>query len=71
MRERLKLLLAIILLLILFMPLVGDPAGANGQQLRDTFRRVRRSVVVVRTVERTVAPLPRQGMVSSAGLASG
>ena len=71
MRERLKLLLAIILLLILFVPLICDPAGATGQQLRDTFRRVRRSVVVVRTVERTVAPLPRQGMVSSAGLASG
>ncbi|HWN97676.1 MAG TPA: trypsin-like peptidase domain-containing protein [Blastocatellia bacterium] len=70
MKERLKLLLAIILLLILLMPLVGDPVGANGQ-LRDTFRRVRQSVVVVRTVERTVAPLPRQGMVSSAGLGSG
>ena len=71
MRERLKLLVAIILLLILFIPLVGDPAGANGQQLRDTFGRVKRSVVVVRTIERTVAPLPRQGMVSSAGLGSG
>ena len=71
MRERLKLLLAIILLVILFIPLVGDPAGANGQQLRDTFGRVKRSVVVVRTIERTVAPLPRQGMVSSAGLGSG
>jgi serine protease Do len=71
MRERLKLLLAIILLLILFVLPVGDPAGANGQQLRDTFRRVKRSVVVVRAVERIVAPSPRQGMVSSAGLGSG
>jgi S1-C subfamily serine protease len=71
MREKLKLLLAIILLLILFVPLIGHPAGANGQQLRDTFNKVRRSVVVVRTIEQTVALLPRQGMISSAGLASG
>jgi hypothetical protein len=40
MREKLKLLLAIILLLILFVPLIGHPAGANGQQLRDTFNKV-------------------------------
>lgn len=60
-----------VILLILFVLLIGDPAGANAQQLRDTFRRVRRSVVVVKTVEKTVAPMPNQGMVSSAGLASG
>jgi serine protease Do len=71
MRSRLVLLLVIFSLLILFVPLISKPAGANGQQLRDTFRRVRRSVVVVRTTEQTVAPLPRQGMVSAAGLASG
>jgi serine protease Do len=71
MRKRLKFLLVIFSSVVLFALLVGDPTGAHGQQLRDTFRRVRRSVVVVRTIERTVAPLPRQGTVSSAGLASG
>jgi serine protease Do len=71
MESKHRLLLVIFILLILLVPLISGPAVANGQQLRDTFRRVRGAVVVVRTIERTVAPLPRQGMVSSAGLASG
>ena len=51
--------------------LAGDSTRGNAPQLRETFRRVQRSVVVVRTVGKTVAPLPQQGMVSLAGLASG
>ena len=56
---------------ILFVLLNGDTTGANAQQLRDTFRRVKQSVVVVRTQEKTLAPVLRQGMTSSDGLASG
>jgi S1-C subfamily serine protease len=57
--------------LILFALLIGDTTEANAQQLRDTFRRVKQAVVIVRTQEKTVAPLPRQGLTSSDGLASG
>jgi len=70
MKARLKLVLIILPLVVLFGLVLGGTQG-NAQQLRDTFRRVSRSVVVVRTVEKTVSPLPLQGMVSSAGLASG
>jgi len=38
---------------------------------RETFRRVQRSVVVVRTVKETAALLPQQGIGSVAGVASG
>lgn len=58
-------------LLILFVLLIGGTTEGNAQQLRDTFRRVKQSVVIVRTQEKTVARLRRQGMVNSAGLASG
>jgi len=61
-------LFTVCLLVIL---LAGDPTRGNAPQLRDTFRSVKRSVVMVRTVKETVAPLPQQGMVSVAGLASG
>jgi len=71
MKARFKLLLVILPLVVLFGLLVGDTTEGNAQQLGDTFRRVRGSVVLVRTVEKTVPPLPLQGMVSSAGLASG
>src|SRR5258708_1841837 len=56
----------------LFMVLLGgDPTGVNAEQLRDTFRRVKGSVVVVKTIEKTVASYPLQGILRSAGLASG
>jgi S1-C subfamily serine protease len=71
MRAILRLLLVIFPSLILFVLLTGDTTEGNAQQLRDTFRTVRRSVVVVRTIEKNVSPLPRQGMVSSTGQASG
>lgn len=70
MKARLKLVLVILPLVVLFGLVLSGTQG-NAQQLRDTFRRVSRSVVVLRTVEKTVSPLPLQGMVSSAGLASG
>ncbi|HVE79575.1 MAG TPA: trypsin-like peptidase domain-containing protein [Gemmatimonadaceae bacterium] len=43
----------------------------EGQALRDQFRAVSPSVVVVRTLERTPAPMPAGGFVSAPGLGSG
>ncbi len=71
MKTILRLFLVTFLSLILSVLLTGDTTEATAQQLRETFRTVRRSVVVVRTIEKNVSPLPRQGMVSSAGQASG
>ena len=71
MKSLLRRLLVIFPLLLMFVPLIGDTTEANAQQLRETFRRVKQSVVIVRTQEKTVSPLPRQGMTSSNGQASG
>ena len=46
---------------LFFILLTGDSTGINAQQLRDTFRRVKPSVVVIRTQEKTVAPLLDRG----------
>jgi serine protease Do len=63
---------SVLINVFLFIVLLGDePTGVNAEQLRDTFRRVKGSVVVVRTTERTVAPYPLQGILSLPGLASG
>ena len=50
-------------------PAVAMPL--EGQQLREQFRAVSPSVVVVRTVERTPASSPDDGFVSASGLGSG
>src|SRR5437667_5757313 len=50
---------------------VGLPAGSGAAPLRELFRRVDASVVEVRTVERTLAPLPQSGFVRAPGLGSG
>src|SRR5215813_11204206 len=71
MKSRRRRFLVNLPLLILFVPLIGDTTEANAQQLSETFRRVKQSVVIVRTQEKTVAPLLRQGLVNSGGLASG
>jgi serine protease Do len=44
---------------------------AEAQQLRDLFRKVSPSVVVVRTVERGLSPEPSAGLVAIPGLGSG
>ena len=44
---------------------------SHGQQLREVFRGVQQSVVIVRTVQKGLAPFPEQGFVSSNGLGSG
>jgi len=71
MKSLLRHLLVIFPLLFLSVLLNGTATDGNAQQLRDTFQRVKQSVVVVRTQEKTVTALPRQGMTSSDGLASG
>lgn len=45
--------------------------SASAQQVRELFERASRSVVVVRTVEKTLAALPSTGWVSARGLGSG
>jgi serine protease Do len=51
--------------------LLGAWGTAEAQQVRDLFRRVSPSVVLVRTVERGLAPEPSAGQVSIPGLGSG
>lgn len=71
MRSRIRSLSTIFPLSILFLLLMGNSTEPKAQQLRDTFQRVKQSVVIVRTQEKTVSPLSRQGMTSSNGQASG
>ena len=47
---------------------VGRPARADGRRLRDLFRKVSASVVIVRTMEKIPAP---EGFVEAPGLGSG
>src|SRR5215813_9972457 len=51
--------------------LFASPDEVQGQQLRDVFRTVQRSVVIIRTAQIGLAPYPQQGLVSSNGLGSG
>ena len=58
--------------LLLAVLLVALTAGdASAQQLQQLFQRTSTSVVVVRTVARTLAPEPGHGFVSAPGLGSG
>ncbi len=50
---------------------MGLPAISEAAPLRELFRRVNPSVVEVRTVERTPAPMPQAGFVRFSGLGSG
>jgi S1-C subfamily serine protease len=56
-------------ILFLFLFLLSRPAA--GQQVRQLFQRASKSVVVVRTVEKTLAAEPGKGLVSAGGLGSG
>jgi serine protease Do len=51
--------------------ILGGWSESKGQQLRDAFRKVDQAVVVIRTEERELSPIPQGGMVSSNGLGSG
>jgi len=44
---------------------------AQAQQIRDTFRQVKPSVVEAPTQQEAVAPFPQEGSVLEAGLGSG
>jgi serine protease Do len=57
-------------LLAAILPLLAC-GQAEAQQLRELFRKVSPSVVVIRTLERQLAPERTRGMVSSPGLGSG
>ncbi|HEX9475673.1 MAG TPA: trypsin-like peptidase domain-containing protein [Candidatus Dormibacteraeota bacterium] len=50
---------------------MGLPTSSEAAQLRELFKRVNPSVVEVRTLERTPAPLPQAGFVRFSGLGSG
>ena len=50
---------------------LGLISESQGQQLREAFRGVQQSVVIVHTVQKGLAPFPEQGLVSSNGLGSG
>ncbi|MBV9929203.1 MAG: trypsin-like peptidase domain-containing protein [Acidobacteria bacterium] len=58
-----------LLLAFLFLPAAWTTS--NGQQLREAFRKVRQSVVIVRTKQVEVAPAPGQVMSVVDGLGSG
>ncbi len=56
-------------LLVLLCFLVSPESSA--QHLREAFRKVEQSVVVIRTNQKNLAPFPEKGMVSLNGLGSG
>src|SRR5262245_10817730 len=49
----------------------GLESGTYAQQLRDAFRNVQKTVVIVRTEQKGLAPFPQQGSVSLNELGSG
>lgn len=61
----------ICLLLLAVLSALCWPSSAGAQQLRDVVRVVDPSVVVIKTVEKNVLPLPQSMFVSSPGLGSG
>ena len=58
-------------LLLGLVTLLGSATNSDAQQLRDAFRKVQQSVVVVRTHQKELAPFPQDGTVSLDGLGSG
>jgi serine protease Do len=51
--------------------LLTSASSVEAQQVRDTFNRVKTSVVIVRTLQKSVAPFPREGVTIELGLGSG
>jgi serine protease Do len=58
-------------LLLLALCFFAAEHASHGQQLRDVFRTVQRTVVIVRTEQIGLATYPQQGLVTSNGLGSG
>jgi len=50
---------------------LGELTHSPGQQLRNAFHKVEKSVVIIRTAERELAPSSQGGMVSANGMGSG
>jgi serine protease Do len=59
------------LLVLVLLVFCGLETETYAQQLRDAFRSVQQTVVIVRTEEKGLAPFPQQGPVSLNGLGSG
>jgi S1-C subfamily serine protease len=59
--------LCCLILIVLF----GAGWTAQAQKARDTYRRVRPSVVEVRTLRKAVAPFPQEGPPLEVGIGSG
>ena len=68
-RNAIKLIWTTLPLLLVI--ILGGWNESKAQQLRDAFRKVDQAVVVIRTEERELSPIPQGGMVSSNGLGSG
>jgi len=66
-----KAAVSLITWIALAVSLAVSPSGAEAQQLRDLFKKVKDSVVTIRTEEKAVATAPQEGTVSMPGLASG
>ena len=54
-----------------FMLFLGELTHSQGQQLRDAFHKVEKSVVIIRTAERELAQSSQGGMVNANGMGSG
>src|SRR5882672_6892627 len=63
-RSRLTVTAALLLLVLC----LGGSIQTSGQQLRDTFHKVKQSVVIIRTEQKELAASPQGGMVSANGL---
>jgi serine protease Do len=68
-RSKDTMLRSVLLVGLLF--LSGSWIDANGQPLRNVFRKVEQAVVIIRTEEKAFAPNSTGGMVSANGLGSG
>ena len=60
---------ALCCLILIILP--GAAGDALAQQARDTYRRVKPSVVEVRTLRKTVAPFPQESPAFEVGISSG
>src|SRR5690349_20818127 len=67
---RLKISTGRLLAALLFV-FIGAAPSVQAQQVRKTFNKVKPSVVVVRTLQKVVAPYPQEGVGLDLGLGSG
>jgi serine protease Do len=58
-------------LILIILSYAAWTPSVEAQQIRDTFRNVKPSVVVVRSLQKAGAPFPQEGLVFELGLGSG